>query len=100
MADSYYFIKKMQLPFMKSPLYFKIEVFVDEIAIAQRYHKNSQHGVIYQRFKKRVANAYNTHFFREIVDPDQTYLSWLDMKKLDENNIKDIKREIKDDVQT
>ena len=100
MADSYYFIKKMQLPFMKRPLYFKIEVFVDEIAIAQRYHRNSQHGVIYQRFKKRVANAYNTHFFREIVDPDLTYLSWLDMKNLDENNIKNIKREVKDDVQT
>jgi hypothetical protein len=99
MADSYYFIKKFQLPFMNRPLYFKIEVFVDEIAIAQRYSGHSRHGVIYQRFKKRVAQAYNTHFFREIVDPDQTYLSWLDMKNLDENNIKDIKREVKDDVQ-
>lgn len=94
MADSYYFIKKLHLPFMRRPLYFKIEVFVDEIEISQRYSKNSHHGVIYQRFKKRVANAYNTHFFREIVDPDLTYLSWVDMRNLDENDIKKIKLEV------
>jgi len=85
MADSFYYVNKFSIPFMKHPLFFKIEVFVDEIAIAQRYHSNSHHGVIYQRFKKRVAEAYNTHFFREIKEPDVNYLSWTEMANKKEN---------------
>ena len=90
MADSYYFIKKVTLPFMSHPLFFKIEVFVDEIEIAQRYSGHSRHGVIYKKFKKHVANAYNTHFFRELQDSQIEYMSWLDLKDLKEGNIKKI----------
>jgi hypothetical protein len=98
MADSYYFIKKFELPFMKRPLFFKVEVFIDEIEISQRYSGRSHHGVMYQRFNKRVANAYNTHFFRQIVDPDINYLSWVDIRNLNENNIKKIEVEADNNV--
>lgn len=81
MADMYYFIKKMHLPFMNRPLWFKIENFVDEIEISQRYSKNSHHGVEYNRFNKRVANAYNTHFFRNVEVPNEVYLTWQDLNK-------------------
>lgn len=93
MADSYFFVKNLTLPFMKRPLYFKIEVFVDEIAIAQRYSGHSRHGVIYQRFKMRVAKAYNTHFFREIKDPNISYLTWTDLHNISQDNIKNVKLE-------
>ena len=90
MADAFFYIKKVTLPFMKRPLYFKIEVFNDEFEIAQRYSGNSHHGIVYKWFKKRVANAYNTHFFREIEIPDFKYLSWSDLKDLKNGKISNL----------
>lgn len=95
MTDSYYLIKKFCLPFSEKPLFFKVEVYADEIEIAMRYsNRRSTHGAYYQRFKKRVAQAYNTHFFREINEPNIEYLSWLDMK----DKLKDKKEVEKDGI--
>lgn len=91
MADSFYFIKKYGIPFMNRPLFFKVEVFIDEMDIAMRYRPNSRHGAYYQKFKKRVARAYNTHFFREITDRKINYLSWLDLNTMTAKEINDLK---------
>jgi len=79
MADQFYFVKKYGLPFIGRPLFFKIESYLDEMDIAQRYRRDSVHGEIFLRFKKDVANAYNTHFFREMENSNYDYISWTDL---------------------
>lgn len=85
MANEFIFVKKISIPFLELPLWFRVETFLDELAISQRYiSKHACYNVEHYLFSKKVANTYNTHFFRK----EGEYLkfdSWADVPGYENN---------------
>lgn len=79
MVDTFFFVKKYGIPFMDRPLFFNIEGYIDLIDIAQRHRYNTVYSSFWLPFKKDVAKAYDTHFFRKPDNPDINFVSWENM---------------------
>jgi hypothetical protein len=78
MTNIIYYIKKVSIPFVELPLWFRVESYLDEMAINQRYtNKNAIYGVEHVFFSKKIADTYNTHFFRQEGDRID-FPSWID----------------------
>lgn len=73
--------------FLNFPLWFSADVFLDEQALAQRY--TSRHAVYCVErfaFSKKVANSYDTHFFRDKDTEEPIFIRWDEhLNKLDED---------------
>lgn len=66
-----------KIPILGWPIWFSADVYLDEQALAQRYTaKNAKYCVERFFFSKRVAKAYDTHFFRPNDIPEFKYESW------------------------
>jgi hypothetical protein len=82
MVNTYYYVKKFQIPLMGRPLWFKVEGYVDELSLSQRYtNPNAVYSIERYLFKKRVAHAYDTHFFKKPDTEDIEFISWVEVKK-------------------
>lgn len=75
MVTEFLLIRKYGLPFIKRPLFFKIEGFTDEASIANRHRDKTMHSTEWVRFKKSVGNSYDTRFYRN-KDVPPTFLDW------------------------
>ena len=80
MITEFLFVKKYSIPFTNRPLFFKIEGFEDETAIANRYRNNTMHSTSWVRFKKSVGNSYDTHFYGN-NDEAPDFINWEDFLK-------------------
>lgn len=79
MVNEFIFVKKVSIPFINLPLWFRVETFLDELAISQRYiTKHACYNVEHYLFKKSIANTYNTQFFRKEGE-NLPFSSWSDV---------------------
>ncbi len=76
LCETFFYVKKIAIPLLDYPLMFIVEGYEieedfrkSEMAISREY----------TRFKKSVANSYNTHFFREEVSEMPDYDNWADV---------------------
>lgn len=76
MVDTYFFVKKFGIPFIDKPLFFNIEGYIDLQDISQRYRRNTVYSSFWLKFKKDIAEAYDTHFFRKPDNPDIEFVTW------------------------
>lgn len=79
MVNIFYFVKKVKIPFTNYPLWFRVESFLDELSISQRYsNPNAVYGVFHLFFRKKIARAYDTHFFKRNPVDQIEYAAWTD----------------------
>ncbi|HZK71717.1 MAG TPA: zonular occludens toxin domain-containing protein [Clostridia bacterium] len=92
MASYFFFVKKVHLPFSTRPLWFRVEGFLDEISLSQRFvHKTLSYSVEHYLFKRSVARAYDTHYFRKNIITPTVYSTWAEtlggVGPVDSNNL-------------
>ncbi len=77
-----------KIPFTKIVIWFSADVFLDEVALSQRYTaKHAIYCIERYLFSKRVGRAYDTHFFRDkdLIEPE--FEDWGQvLNKIDEVN--------------
>lgn len=95
MVDTYFFVKKYGIPFKDKPIVFNIEGYIDLIDIAQRHRRNTAHSSFWLRFDKKIAKAYDTHFFRKPDNPDIEFISW---EKLNDDMIEEHDKKLSEGV--
>jgi Zonular occludens toxin (Zot) len=79
MATIFYYVSKVAIPFIDRPLWFKIEGYPDELTLSQRFvRQDNSYSIEHCFFKKSVANAYNTHFFRKDNIHPELYSTWVE----------------------
>lgn len=74
MCNVFFFVRKFQLPFMSHPLWFRVLGFLDETSMAGRDPKLAYSSELVF-FRRYVARAYDTHFFRK-DDDDFQGITW------------------------
>lgn len=78
MCNMVYFVKKYTLPFSTKPIAFKVESYMSLEEMSKRFSKNNEavYGIERYLFSKRVAQAYDTHYFRKRGEPDIQFQPW------------------------
>lgn len=77
MTDTFFFVKKTEIPIINRPLWFTLDAYLTEQDFAMRLMtKDSMYNRTRIRFKKRVAKAYDTHYFRKPSDQDPVFVNW------------------------
>ena len=74
MTNVYYFVRKFELPFLSHPLWFRVLGFLDETSMASRDPKQAYSSELVF-FRRSVASAYDTHYFRRGVS-DYQGITW------------------------
>lgn len=84
MTNTFWYLKKYQLPLMDRPFAFKAESYLDQEALSKRYTTpNACYGIDRYWFRKRIARAYDTHYFRKQEEPELIFESWSNGNVLD-----------------
>lgn len=105
-CSEFLFIKKISIPFTRwlnklerdnIPLIFIVYGYLDEIALANRYNKDSD-KLSWVIFNRKVAKSYDTHFYSN-DDDEFVGVHWSDYLKCEnDNNEKSINTENKNHV--
>lgn len=76
-ASLFLFVKKITIPLTEYPLWFRTEGYLDEISLSRRaMSKEAFDSVEHHIFRKKIAKAYDTHFFRKIDIPETQFYTW------------------------
>lgn len=67
-------ITKRNVPFTTRPLQFNLTYYLSENDMIGIMPKPADHKIRY--FSKKTANAYDTHYFRHLVEPDYDFDTW------------------------
>lgn len=79
LSETFFYVKKFAIPLIDYPLWFTIEGYETE----EDYKKTELRCSVERvRFTKRVAQSYDTHYFRNQPEELPTYESWLDKMDL------------------
>jgi hypothetical protein len=77
MCNVFYFVRKKCIPLTKIPLMFIIEGYLDEQNIAMRHSSNDAiYSTEWCLPRRRVKNAYDTHYFGHSEDMEREYERW------------------------
>ncbi len=68
MCNIFFFVRKISIPGISRPLGFRVLGFLDEESMVSR-SKDAAYSSEYVLFRRRVADAYDTHYFRRDAEP-------------------------------
>ncbi|WP_406656156.1 zonular occludens toxin domain-containing protein [Methanolobus sp. ZRKC2] len=85
MTDTFFYIKKMEIPLVGRPLWFTLDAYLSEDDFKRRHmDKEALYNRTRKIFKAKVANAYNTHHFRKACDQEPVFVNWGEKLDLDD----------------
>jgi hypothetical protein len=84
MVDTFFFIKKTEIPIINRPLWFTLDAYLTEQDFAMRYmNKDACWNRSHRIFRKKIAKAYDTHYFRKECEEKPVFKNWGEVLGID-----------------
>ncbi len=84
MTDTFFYVKKIEIPLIWRPLLFVLDAYLCEDDFKRRHmDKDALYNLSYKLFRPKVSKAYDTHYFRKECDQEPVFISWDEKLGLD-----------------